>query len=321
MPAFIVADHGSTASRIVEILKFGGHDCTSSNVMSLDGASGRLSREAAIDLVVVALCARCRTQPRYAADGLSPGPGRSWRWARPLIPSLSFGPCRGGAVIMSIPPSSSPSSRRPSAGCVEAARGPSQTARLVAVFSPNGGSGSSTIAANLAAVLAKEHKSAGLIDLKLEAGDLSALLDLKPTFTLADLCRNSSKLDRVMFERSLVKHETGIGLLAAPHHLDDIGLIRPEGIAQALTLARASFPFVVADLDHSYREEQRVVLRQADFVLIPFRLDFASLRNVRRALEHLDGAGYPARQGPPHRQPLRPAPRGPRSQSRGGDGA
>ena len=37
------------------------------------------------------------------------------------------------------------------------------------------------------------------------------------------------------------------------------------------------------------REEQLVVLRQADLVLVPFRLDFASLRNVRRTLEHLDG--------------------------------
>jgi pilus assembly protein CpaE len=172
---------------------------------------------------------------------------------------------------------------------VEAARGPARVARLVAILSPNGGSGSSTIAANLAAELAREHKSAGLIDLKLEAGDLSALMDLKPTFTLADLCRNSSKLDRVMFERSLVKHSSGVGLLAAPHHVDDVGLVRPEAIGQALLLARASFPFVVADLDHSFREEQRVVLRQADQILIPFRLDFASLRNVRRTLEHLDG--------------------------------
>ena len=192
-------------------------------------------------------------------------------------------------MIMSIPPSSSPSWEAAIGRLADAARGPAQAARLIALLAPNGGSGSSTIAANLATALAKDHKSAGLIDLKLEAGDLSALMDLKPTFTLSDLCRNASKLDRVMFERSLVKHSSGVGLLAAPHHLEDIGLIKPEGVAQALLLARASFPFVVVDLDHSFREEQRVVLRQADQVLVPFRLDFASLRNVRRTLEHLDG--------------------------------
>jgi pilus assembly protein CpaE len=160
----------------------------------------------------------------------------------------------------------------------DAARGPAEMGRLISILAPNGGSGSSTIAVNLATTLAKEYKSCALFDLKLEAGDLAALLDLKPTFTLADVSRNVAKLDRVMFERSLVKHDSGVSLLAAPHHLDDAQIVKHEGISQAMTLARAAFPFVIADIDHSYREEQRVV-----------RLDFASLRNVRRALEFMNG--------------------------------
>ena len=289
MPAFIVAEHGSTAARISEVLKFGGHDCPSSHVMSIDVAVGRLGREPAIDLVVVAL-----SPDIERGLGLLPmvsrvAPGKVLAVGPASDSKLVLRALRGGAddyIDLAELESELEAaiSRR-----VEAARGPAQASRLIALLSPNGGSGSSTIAASLAATLAKDHKSAGLIDLKLEAGDLSALMDLKPTFTLADLCRNSSKLDRVMFERSLVKHSSGVGLLAAPHHVDDVGLIKPEGIGQALLLARASFPFVVVDLDHSFREEQRVVLRQADQVLVPFRLDFASLRNVRRTLEHLDG--------------------------------
>jgi pilus assembly protein CpaE len=294
MPAFIVADHGSTASRISEILKFGGHDCPSSHVLTLDGATARLGREAAIDLVVVAL-----SPDIERGLGMLPmisrlAPGKVLAVGPAADSKLVLRALRGGADDYVDSAELESELEAAIARLVEAARGPSQSGRLVALLSPNGGSGSSTIAANLAAALAKQHKSAALIDLKLEAGDLSALLDLKPTYTLADLCRNSSKLDRVMFDRSLAKHDSGVGLLAAPHHLDDIALIRPDGVAQALALARACFPFVVVDLDHSYREEQRVVLRQADFVLVPFRLDFASLRNVRRALEHLDGLDIPA---------------------------
>ncbi len=294
MPAFIVADHGSTASRIAEILKFGGHDCPSSHVLTPDGATGRLGREAAIDLVVVALWPDIERGLGMLPMVSRLAPGKVLAVGPASDSKLVLRALRGGADDY-VDSAELESELEAAIGrLAEAARGPAQAARLIALFSPNGGSGSSTIAVNIAAALAKTHKSAGLIDLKLEAGDLSALLDLKPTFTLADLCRNASKLDRVMFERSLVKHDSGVGLLAAPHHFDDIGLVRPEGVSQALTLARASFPFVVADLDHSYREEQRVVLRQADFVLIPFRLEFASLRNVRRALEHLDGLDIPA---------------------------
>ena len=55
MPAFIVADQGSIASRIREVLNFGGLDCPSSHVLATEDAASRLGREPSIDLVVVAL--------------------------------------------------------------------------------------------------------------------------------------------------------------------------------------------------------------------------------------------------------------------------
>src|SRR5262249_21673716 len=86
--------------------------------------------------------------------------------------------------------------------------------RVISVLSPSGGGGSSTIAVNLATALVKEHKSCLLVDLNLGAGDLSSLLDLKPTHTLADLCRTATRMDRAIFERSLVRHASGVSLLS-----------------------------------------------------------------------------------------------------------
>jgi pilus assembly protein CpaE len=289
MPAFIVADHGAIGSRISEVLKFGGHDCPSSHVLSIDSAVGRLGREPAIDLVVVLLSPDFERALAVLPIVSRLAQGKVLAVGPASDSKLVLRALRGGASDY-VDSAELESELSAAVGrMLEAAKGPVQSARLIALLAPNGGSGSSTIAVNLAAALAKEHKSTALIDMKLETGDLSALLDVKPTFTLADLCRNVSKLDRVMFDRSLIKHDSGVSLLAAPHHFDDVPLIKPEGIAQAILLARGSFPFVVVDLDHTYREEQRVVLRQADLVLVPFRLDFASLRNVRRTLEHLDG--------------------------------
>jgi pilus assembly protein CpaE len=144
---------------------------------------------------------------------------------------------------------------------------------------------------NLATVLAKQHKIAALIDLKLETGDLAPLLDLKPTYTLADLCHNIARMDRTLFERSLTRHPSGVHLLGAPRHYDDIAQVTPEGVHQAIALARSSFPYVLVDLDHSFRAEQVEVLREADSVLLVLRLDFASLRNAHRALELLERLG------------------------------
>jgi pilus assembly protein CpaE len=143
------------------------------------------------------------------------------------------------------------------------------------------------LAANVATVLAKEHHSAMLLDMKLQSGDLAALLDLKPTHTVADLCQEISRADRVLFDRCLVRHGSGVRLLAAPLALADIGYVNAEGVGQALALARTAFPYVVVDLDNWFRDEQTAVLRQADVILLVLRLDFASLRNAKRAIDHL----------------------------------
>jgi len=163
--------------------------------------------------------------------------------------------------------------------------------RVIAVLAPSGGSGSSTLAANIATMLAKEHKSAVLMDLKLETGDLAALMDLKPTHTVADLCQNVARIDRVMFERSLARHSSGVYLLASPLRFSDVPLVTPEGVRKALGQARRMFPYIVIDLDHSFHSEQLEAIRQANLILIVLRLDFASLRNARRTLDYLDKLG------------------------------
>lgn len=160
--------------------------------------------------------------------------------------------------------------------------------KTIALLAPNGGSGSSTLAVNVATVMAKQHQTSLLVDMKLATGDLASLLDLKPTHTLAELCQNAARMDRVMFERSLARHSSGVHLLAPPSSPADIRYVTAEGIDQALNLARSLFPYVVADLDHSFGEEQVQVLRQADVILLVLRLDFASLRNARRTLDYLE---------------------------------
>ncbi|MDB5350318.1 MAG: CobQ/CobB/MinD/ParA nucleotide binding domain protein [Planctomycetota bacterium] len=293
MPAFIVSDHESTAARIRDILTFSGQECPSSHILPNDEAAYRLGRETKVDLVVVAL-------PHDREHGIvllsnlgRVAPGRILAVGPTNDAKFVLQALRAGAFdyvdVADLEAELDAAIHRRA----EDVAGPPEPGRLIAVLGPNGGSGSSTLAVNIAASLAKEHKRVGLLDLKLESGDLAALLDVRPTFTLADICQNAARLDRVMFEKSLIKHESGVNLLAAPQNLVEVAHIRPEGVGLAVTLSRIGFPVVVVDLDHSFREEQLLVLRQADVVLLVFRLDFTSLRNVRRTLEHLETLGVP----------------------------
>jgi pilus assembly protein CpaE len=132
-----------------------------------------------------------------------------------------------------------------------------------------------------------------LIDLHPRAGDLAALLDLKPAHTLADLCLKANRMDQAMVESALACHPSGIGLLAPPDRYDEMALVTPHGVNKVLALLRQLYPFTVIDLEDCFHEEQVMVLRQADNALVVLRPDYTSLRNARRLLAQLDQIGVP----------------------------
>jgi pilus assembly protein CpaE len=171
-----------------------------------------------------------------------------------------------------------------------AAAGPGQ---LIAVLSASGGCGASTLAVNMAALLAKARGRCNLIDLNPGKADLAPLLDLKPQYTLADLCRNVDRLDRTLYEKLQTPHPSGVGLLAAPWQFHDICSITTGGVAHAIRLAREAFASVVVDIEDCFHEEQVTVLGQATTIFLVCRLDFTAVRNTRRVLDHLAAQGVP----------------------------
>jgi pilus assembly protein CpaE len=289
MRSFIVSDYEPVTVKIREVLLREGWDCPASHMLSLDLAVQHLSKVRA-DMVLAVLepdherGLPVLRQLRNTVPGrlLAVGPAESKLILRAL---------REGADLYLDAAELEPELLAAFARFPVEAGSHGEPGRLISVLAPSGGSGSSTLVVNVAAVLAKQHHSCALLDMKLQGGDLAALLDLKPTHTLADLCQNAARMDRLMLERSLVRHESGIHLLAPPQNFADVGFVEPDAIRQVLTLARAGFPYVVVDHDHSFREEQLQVLRQADVILLVLRLDIPSLVNVRRTLDHLERLG------------------------------
>ena len=90
--------------------------------------------------------------------------------------------------------------------------------RIVSVFSPKGGCGTTTIAVNLA-MLAGERNPGGtlLIDLDLSFGQVSSHLNLQPKQSLLELARDDAALrEPELFRTYTVQHPSGIQVLAAP---------------------------------------------------------------------------------------------------------
>jgi Flp pilus assembly protein CpaB len=287
MQAFVVSDNDELGAKVRRALLRHGQDCPAANLLSLDLATTALTLERP-DLVVVILS----PQPERAMGALAD--------LRAMVAArlLAVGPASDPKVIRRayqmgasdyIDEDDFDAELSAALGRAQGSEtAAAESGRTIVVLGPSGGCGASTLAANLATVLAREHKRALLVDLKLEAGDLAALLDVRPTYTLRDLCENVARLDRAIFERCLVHHDSGVHLLAPPRSIADTHAITAEGVRQAIALGRNLYPYVIVDLDHSFREEQLQTLRQADLVLLVMRLDFTALRNTQRTLEFLE---------------------------------
>lgn len=191
---------------------------------------------------------------------------------------------------------------------------PSERARgtIIAVYSPKGGVGSTTIATNLAVALAARPKtSVALLDLDLQFGDIGPSLDLRGANSVAEVVGHD-ELTSDLIDETFVKHVSGVRVLLAPDDLALVEGIDPDQVVRLLVQLRKHFDYVVADLWSSFEDLTIGVLRTADRVLLVTTPEMPSLRNVQRVLHatradlHLDEKSiivanrYPGKTGLSH---------------------
>ena len=89
--------------------------------------------------------------------------------------------------------------------------------RIIAVMSPKGGVGKTTVATNLAVGLGKTAPmSVVIVDLDLQFGDVASGLLLEPEFTITDAVMGAASQDSMVLKTYLTVHPAGIYALCAP---------------------------------------------------------------------------------------------------------
>jgi len=123
-------------------------------------------------------------------------------------------------------------------------------AKTISVTSVVGGVGATTITANLGLALLRQGGGrVALVDLDLQQGGLGMLLDVNFERTILPLARNN-KLDSISLEAAMVKHPSGIYLLAAPKRIEDSEEISEQTVGAVLGLMRQLFDYVLIDCGH-----------------------------------------------------------------------
>ena len=165
--------------------------------------------------------------------------------------------------------------------------GPSgQQSKLIAVFSNKGGTGTSTIAVNLAVALAQvTGQGVALADLDHNAGEVSLFLNLRPTRTLADLGSGSGRLDAAVVQSTLVKHPSGVYILCSPDRPEQLEGVTSGRVHEVLGHLNSSFPYVVCDLTHSFNDVSLEVFDAAQHILVVTLLNLPAIGSARRCLD------------------------------------
>lgn len=181
------------------------------------------------------------------------------------------------------------------------------TSHLTAVLGAKGGCGSTFIAVNLAAELARGD-TVGLVDLDLAKGDVAGFLDLWPERSLSDLLPQLGQLDPALV-RGLATHlRSGVHLLPQPAQLADAHQLSADEARLLLAGLRSAWPRVVCDCGGRVSPVGLAAALAADRVLLVLTPDVHALRDARRVLTLLESVGVPRARVEPvvNRMPGRP---------------
>src|SRR3954468_10796762 len=166
--------------------------------------------------------------------------------------------------------------------------------QIIAIFSPKGGVGRTTVAVNLAVAAATElGKSVVLMDASFQFGDIGVLLNLNPkNKSIADLVPELEAGEPESIDTFVINHSAGIRVLLAPPSPEMAELITPAGVKRVIDALRRAHDLVIIDCTSWFNETTLAILDASDVVLTMLSLEITSIKNMRLFLEVADQLGY-----------------------------
>jgi MinD-like ATPase involved in chromosome partitioning or flagellar assembly len=167
----------------------------------------------------------------------------------------------------------------PDAASAWAGHGP-QRGQVIIVFNPKGGVGKTTIATNLGSTLRiRKHQRVLIVDGDTTSGHIATSLGLANPRTLASTWLDYKPGDEVEpIVKLALAHPSGLSVVVmadSPLHLE---ILVPGRVAEAITIARASYDFVILDMHPDYGPLNRALLALADRILVPVTPDVPCIR-------------------------------------------
>ncbi|MGE0118604.1 MAG: CpaE family protein [Dongiaceae bacterium] len=154
---------------------------------------------------------------------------------------------------------------------------------VVAVMGTRGGVGASTLAMNLAWLIANEHKrETMLVDLDLQGGTVALALDVEPSHGLREVLDNPNRIDSLFVTSVATKCGDRLHVLAAEEAVDDEVHYNTSAVSLLLDELKKNSASVIVDLPRNAPGARAVVLAAATEIVVVTDLTLAGLRDAIR---------------------------------------
>jgi Flp pilus assembly CpaE family ATPase len=156
--------------------------------------------------------------------------------------------------------------------------------KLLVFAGSKGGSGVTTVACNVAIALARSSdQRILLIDLALPIGDAALCLGIAAEYSTEDALRNIDQFEASPLESLLVKHRSGVFVLAAPTKVPETEVSK-SSIDKLIAIARREFDHVVVDVGSRIDVAAKTLFEDASTIYLVTQTGISELRNSNRLI-------------------------------------
>ena len=171
---------------------------------------------------------------------------------------------------------------------------PGRPLKTLAVYSPRGGVGATSVAINLAlGIFEQTARRVLLMDGKLFFGHVDVMLNIRAQNTVADLIPHANHLDPNLINEVVIQHTSGLHVLLAPRNIQVAQGIRADDLFNVYSGLQNLFEYIVIDAGSSLNENTVTLLDASDRILLVTTPDMAALHDVSMFIQLGRSLAYP----------------------------
>jgi len=164
--------------------------------------------------------------------------------------------------------------------------------KIIVIYSPKGGCGTTTITTNLAVSLKESSNKVAIVDSNLMFGDVAVFFNEHGKNNALDLIDRVDDLDTEIISDVMVKNKaTGIDILAAPNQSQFVDVGIGESFSKILEFLRGMYDFILVDTTSYLTEVVQSCLDVADYIVLVTIQDIPAIKNTNQFLSLADASG------------------------------